>query len=267
MIVVRIIGGLGNQMFQYAYAKNLQQKGYKVIIDISKSKKYKLHGGYQLDKFKIDLETSTKLSNFKSKLGLTKVVKEKSLLFNEQFLNRTKNEYVKGYFQTEKYFTEIRTILLAQFIIKDKLSNSTKAYSEEINLKENSCSLHVRRGDYISNRKTNSIHGTCGLHYYIEAIKLMIEKHDNTHFYVFSDDIPWAKENIKPENVTYIEHTTVPHEDMLLMSLCKHNITANSSFSWWGAWLNKNKNKTVIAPKIWFLEKENEIACESWIKI
>jgi hypothetical protein len=267
MIVVRIIGGLGNQMFQYAYAKSLQQRGSKVKIDISKSKKYKLHGGYHLDKFKIDIENSTKLSNFQSKLGFKRFVKEKNLLFNEKYLNVNKNQYVKGYFQTEKYFTEIRTTLLAQFIIKERLSTSTIAYSREISVHKNSCSLHVRRGDYISNRKTNSIHGTCGLHYYTEAIKLMIEKHNNTHFYIFSDDIPWAKENIKPENVTYIEHTTIAHEDMLLMSLCKHNITANSSFSWWGAWLNKNENKTVIAPKIWFLEKENEIACESWIKI
>lgn len=267
MIVVRIIGGLGNQMFQYAYAKSLQQRGYKVKIDISKSKKYKLHGGYHLDKFKIDIENATPIANFQSKLGLSRLVKEKSLLFDEKFLNLTKNKYVKGYFQTEKYFLDIRTILLAQFVIKENISSSAKTYSKQIKAQENACSLHVRRGDYISDSKTNSIHGTCGLHYYFEALKLMNEKCNNTHFYVFSDDLSWAKENIKPENVTYIEQSTIPHEDMLLMSLCKHNIIANSSFSWWGAWLNKNENKTVIAPKTWFLEKENEVACESWIKL
>ncbi|SDR81377.1 Glycosyl transferase family 11 [Polaribacter sp. KT25b] len=267
MIIVKIIGGLGGQMFQYAYAKNLEQRGYKVKIDISKSKRFKLHGGYQLNKFKIDLKTTTNVSNFQSELGLRKFLKEKSLLFNETFLNIPKNEYVKGRFQTEKYFKEIRAILLEQFVIKEKHSNSTVAFSEEIKSKENSCSLHVRRGDFISDRKTNSIHGTCGLHYYSEAIKLINKKYSNTHFYVFSDDLNWAKQSIKIENVTYIDHEVIPHEDMHLMSLCKHNITANSSFSWWGAWLNTNKDKTVIAPKTWFTESENEVACESWIKL
>lgn len=267
MIIVKIIGGLGSQMFQYAYAKSLQQRGYKVIINIAKSKRYKLHGGYHLNKFKIDLKTTTKVSNLQSELGLRKFLTEKSLLFNEDFLNIPKNEYVKGNFQTEKYFKDIRAILLEQFVIKEKLSTSTIAFSEDIKLKENSCSLHVRRGDFISDRKTNSIHGTCGLHYYTEAIKLINEKHNNTHFYVFSDDLDWAKQSIKIENATYIDHTTIPHEDMHLMSLCKHNITANSSFSWWGAWLNTNENKTVIAPKIWYTENENEVACDSWIKL
>jgi hypothetical protein len=267
MIIVKITGGLGNQMFQYAYAKSLQQRGYKVIINIAKSKRYKLHGGYHLNKFKIDLKTTTKVSNLQSELGLRTFLKEKSLLFNEAYLSIRRNQYVKGYFQTEKYFKDIRAILLDQFVLKEKLSNSTIGYSEDIKLKENSCSLHVRRGDFISNRKTNSIHGTCGLHYYTEAIKLMKEKHNNTHFYVFSDDLEWAKQSIKIENVTYIDHTTIPHEDMLLMSLCKHNITANSSFSWWGAWLNTNENKTVIAPKNWYTKNENEVACDSWIKL
>ncbi|MDP5106948.1 MAG: alpha-1,2-fucosyltransferase [Polaribacter sp.] len=267
MIIVKITGGLGNQMFQYAYAKSLQQRGYKVIINIAKSKKYKLHGGYHLNKFKIDLKTTTKVSNIQSELGLRQFLKEKSLLFNEANLKIPRNRYVKGYFQTEKYFKDIRAILLDQFVLKEKLSDSTIAFSEEINSKENSCSLHVKRGDFILDRKTNSIHGTCGLLYYSEAIKLINEKHKNTHFFVFSDDLNWAKQNIKPENATYIDHKVIPHEDQYLMSLCKHNITANSSFSWWGAWLNTNEHKTVIAPKNWYVHQENEVVCESWIKL
>lgn len=267
MVIVRIVGGLGNQMFQYAYAKSLQQKGYAVKIDISKFRNYKLHGGYQLDKYKIDLETSTPLSNFLSKLGLKKNIKEKSLLFNDKFINISKNEYVKGYFQTEKYFLDIRDVLLHQFVIKQELCESTILYSKEIKQHKNSCSLHIRRGDYVSDKKANSVHGTCDLNYYNEAIKLNTNKFENTHFFVFSDDIVWTKKNLSIENATYIDHKCIPHEDMYLMSLCKNNITANSSFSWWGAWLNEHKNKTVIAPKKWFVSQENEVACENWIKL
>ena len=267
MIIVRIVGGLGNQMFQYAYAKSLQQKGFDVQIDISKFKTYKLHGGYHLDSYNIDLQKAGSLDTFLSLLKLKKNVKEKSLLFDENLLKLKGNEFVKGYFQTEKYFLSIREILLKQFTIKTALSDSTKEYSKEIHQHKNSCSLHIRRGDYITDEKANSVHGTCDLNYYAAAIKLINEKFDTTHFFVFSDDIAWTKENLPLKNATYIDHKTIPHEDMFLMSLCKHNITANSSFSWWGAWLNQYQNKTVIAPKKWFVSQKNEVASKNWIQL
>ena len=126
MIIVRIVGGLGNQMFQYAYAKALEKKGFKVKIDISKFKTYKLHGGYQLDKYLIDLKTSSYFDNLRSKLQLKKNVKEKSLLFDEKLIQLEGNEYVKGYFQTENYFLDIRSILLAQFVLKTPLSTKSQ---------------------------------------------------------------------------------------------------------------------------------------------
>ncbi|MGJ8742959.1 alpha-1,2-fucosyltransferase [Polaribacter sp.] len=267
MIVVRILGGLGNQMFQYAYAKALSKKGYEVQLDISAFKKYKLHGGYQLDKYKINLETANPLAIFLGKIGLKKNLKEKSLLFDKKMTSLKGNEYTKGYFQTEKYFKKIRAILLTEFVLKNELATSTKEISKEILSLENTCSLHIRRGDYVSDKKANSVHGTCDLTYYKKAIETINKKYNNTHFYIFSDDISWTKENLTIENATFIDHKTIPHEDMYLMSLCKNNITANSSFSWWGAWLNNNKNKTVIAPKTWFVEKENEIVAANWIQL
>tara|TARA_R110002126_G_scaffold291763_2_gene457117 strand:+ start:15216 stop:16019 length:804 start_codon:yes stop_codon:yes gene_type:complete len=267
VIIVRIVGGLGNQMFQYAYAKSLEQRGFEVQIDISKFKKYKLHGGYQLDKYKIDLGTSGNFSTLLSKLQLKKNRKEKSLLFDKKFLQLSGNEYVKGYFQTEKYFTNIRHILLNQFVIQQKLSNTTTEYAARIKNDTNSCSVHIRRGDFISDQKANSVHGTCDVNYYKKAIELINTKFKETHFFVFSDDISWTKTNLKIDNAIYINHKTIPHEDLHLMSLCNHNITANSSFSWWAAWLNQYKNKTVIAPKKWFIEKKNEVACENWIQL
>lgn len=267
MIIVRIVGGLGNQMFQYAYAKALQQKGFDVRIDISKFKTYKLHGGYHLDDYSIDLKTSGFIPTFLSLIKIKKNIKEKSLLFDENLLKLSGNEFVKGYFQTEKYFTEIRAILLNQFVIKQELCNSTLSYSKKIKEHLNSCSIHIRRGDFISNQEANSVHGTCDLNYYKKATALINTKYTNTHFFVFSDDIAWTKTNLKIDNVTYVDHKTIPHEDIHLMSLCKNNITANSSFSWWGAWLNKNEDKIIIAPKKWYINKENETVCKNWIQI
>jgi hypothetical protein len=267
MVIVRILGGLGNQMFQYAYAKSLTHKGFKVQIDISRFKSYKLHGGYHLDQFNIDLETSSQLPVLLSKIGLKKSIKEKSLLFDENLLKVDKNAFIKGYFQTEKYFSDIRDILLKQFTIKGELSSSTKAIKNQINSCEVSCSLHIRRGDYISDKKANKVHGTCDIAYYQKAISYISDQHKNVHFFVFSDDIAWVKSNLNIENATFIDHKAIPHEDQYLMSLCKHNITANSSFSWWGAWLNQHQEKIVVAPKQWFVEKENEVACKSWIKL
>ncbi|QTD37470.1 alpha-1,2-fucosyltransferase [Polaribacter batillariae] len=267
MIIVRILGGLGNQMFQYAYAKALEQQGCTVKLDVSAFKKYKLHGGYHLDKYKIDLKYASNFTNLMSKITFFQHKKEKSLLFDASLKSLKGNKYVKGYFQTEKYFSEIRTILLEQFTIIDELSTSTKNYKKQILEANTSCSLHIRRGDYVSDKKANTVHGTCSLDYYEKAIKLIKKEHKEVHFFIFSDDISWTKENLTLENAIYIDHKTIPHEDMYLMSICNHNITANSSFSWWGAWLNTFENKTIIAPKQWFVNKENEIACENWIKI
>ncbi len=267
MIIVRIVGGLGNQMFQYAYAKSLQQKGFDVQIDTSKFKTYKLHGGYQLDKYNIDLKVAGIIPTFLSLVKIKKNVKEKNLLFNENLFNLKGNEFVKGYFQTEKYFKEIREILLEQFQKSRKNTESTDIFSKQILGTTHSCSLHVRRGDYVSNSKNHTIHGVCDLDYYNRAIEFILSKEKQTTFFIFSDDILWAKENLKIENAIFVDHKCTPHEDIYLMSLCKNNITANSSFSWWGAWLNKNKEKIVISPKQWYVSKKTNIICDDWIKL
>lgn len=271
MITVRILGGLGNQMFQYAYAKALEDKGYEVQIDISKLKNYKI-ADYQLDMYHTNIQTSSLLVNILSKTGIIKSLKENSLAFDDDFLHINDNRYIKGYFQSEKYFSSIRDVLLKQFIIKTKLSiNSEKIKNDILKNQKNTCSLHIRRGDYVSNEKTNKIHGACSVEYYNKAIKTM--ERDKTKYFIFSNDIIWAKENIKVQNAFYVENEKdkIPQEDIYLMSLCENNITANSSFSWWGAWLNQNSEKKIICPKVWFADsqknEENEIACESWIQI
>lgn len=267
MVIVRILGGLGNQMFQYAFAKSLQQKGFDVQIDITKFKTYKLHGGYHLDKYNIDLETADNFSVFLAKIGIIKSIKEKGSLFNKNLLNVKGKKYMKGYFQSEKYFKEIREILLEQFQKSGKNDDSTEFFSKQIRETMPNCSLHVRRGDYVNNSKNHTIHGVCDLDYYKRALQLVLSKEKQTTFFIFSDDILWAKENLKIEKAIFVDHKCTPHEDIYLMSLCKNNITANSSFSWWGAWLNKNKEKIVISPKQWYVSKKTNIICDDWIKL
>ena len=286
MVIVKIIGGLGNQMFQYAYAKVLQQKGYEVKIDISAFETYKLHGGYQLDKYNIDLESSTKDENDKfykntffykvlRRFGIDfpRRIKEKSLLFDNRFLEIEDNSYLDGYFQCEKYFKDIREIILKLFTINQDISNYTKEIKNKIQNSQNSCSLHIRRGDFVNSTNIN-IHGACDIEYYKKAMKYLEEKVENINYFIFSDDIEWVKENLAIQNAIYIDskEKRIPHEDIYLMSLCKNNIIANSSFSWWGAWLNKNEKKIVIAPKRWFVDdklesQSKDIVCESWIRI
>lgn len=286
MIIVKIVGGLGNQMFQYAYAKALGKRGYEVKLDISVFETYKLHGGYQLDKYNIDLEVSSKKENMKyysnsllskvlRRVGIetSKAVRERSLLFDESFLNVEDNNYIEGYFQSEKYFKSIRDILLEQLTVKQELSNYTKEIENKIQSSPNSCSIHIRRGDFVNSDNIN-IHGSCDLEYYEKAIEHLEEKIDSINYFVFSDDISWCKENLNLPNAVFVnsKEKRIPQEDMYLMSLCGHNIIANSSFSWWGAWLNQNKEKIVITPKRWFADDELEeqskdIICKNWVRL
>lgn len=286
MIIVKIIGGLGNQMFQYAYAKSLQNKGYDVFIDLSSFDIYKLHGGYQLDKFNIDLKLVDNnilskynivgvFSKIKNKLKIKNknCLVENSLLFDKSFLSPLDGKYIDGYFQSEKYFLEIRDILIKQFRLEEKYLNPiSEKLKDMIVSEQKSCSVHVRRGDYLDS-KNLSIHGICDLDYYKKSIDYIENNASDTKYFIFSDDIEWCKKNLEVKNAIFIENDNcLPHEDMYLMSLCKNNIIANSSFSWWGAWLNQNQDKIVIAPKIWFTDEQmqkqsTDIIPLSWIRL
>ena len=273
-------------MFQYAYAKALKLKGYDVKIDISAFENYQLHGGYQLDLYNIDLRVSTKeenrryehknfFSKFLMKLGLnfSKKIIEKNLLFDKSLLILVNNRYVEGYFQSEKYFKSIRDIIISQFIIKNDLSNYSQSILKLIKANKNTCSIHVRRGDF-TKKSNKTIHGICDLKYYNKAIDQIKNINDETIFFIFSDDIHWCEKNLTFRKGIFINsfEKRIPHEDIYLMSLCNDNIISNSTFGWWGAWLNENKNKKVIAPKRWFsnniLEQQSRmIVCDSWVRL
>ena len=286
--MVKILGGLGNQMFQYAFAYALsKKKGAEIKLDISGFKAYDLRA-YELNLFDISLEIAkieeANRLKYKEENLLQKIVRKvrrKGLLLSDSYYREPhfnfdekvfdlENVYCDGYWQSEKYFKEYRYELLKEFTLKKDLSKQSQVYKNEI-VKTESVSLHIRRGDYVTNEHTNSVHGTCSLAYYREAILLMKSKLSNPSFYIFSDDLQWARKNFNfIENITIIElDKEIPdHEEMMLMSLCKHNIIANSSFSWWGAWLNQNPNKMVIAPFKWFNDTSkdtSDLIPEIWI--
>jgi len=264
MRVIKIKGGLGNQMFQYAYGRNLELSGKKVIFDISffegrKSVKDTARN-FKLAKFNI--QTKAKFGNFFT---------AKNLLIN--YLKKIKRRlgfFVDEYYQNEKYFINIADEIKNEFTLKNDFSDKAKEYLQILE-GGNSASLHIRRGDYVANKKANAYHGVCDLNYYYEAIKIIKEKIPNPIFFVFSDDISWAKENLVGEKFIFVSSPEIEDvEEMMLMSKCKHNIIANSSFSWWGAWLNSNSEKIVIAPKKWFNDKKAEqinIAPANWLRI
>lgn len=175
-----------------------------------------------------------------------------------------------GYWQTEEYFKHIRPLILKTFRFNpEKLSKLSTACYHKIQ-EECSVSVHIRRGDYLFENNKQRFYGICDLNYYKRAILLMQEKVHYSRFYVFSDDIEWAKENIQISNAVFIDWNVGKDawQDMFLMSQCKHNIIANSTFSWWGAWLNTNPDKLVISPSHFMnTNKKSDIIPAGWLTI
>lgn len=287
MIIVRVTGGLGNQMFQYAMYKSLEKKGKLVKLD-SKSfyETKKEHNGYELERIfdikpnkptkedleKFDENNISTLLKIKRKLfGDKKFVYDtKEYVFNKD-VYKLKNSYLNGYWQSIKYFEGIENDIKKDFRFKNQLDNKNLEILNEIE-NSNSISIHIRRGDYMSPENYNMYGCIATPTYYKKAIKVIEEKVENPTFFVFSNDMDWVKKNIQINSrVFYIDINSGngSYKDMQLMSNCKHNIIANSSFSWWGAWLNENKNKIVIAPKKWINREDVdsnkiELFCEGW---
>ena len=277
-IVVNVIGGLGNQMFQYAFAYSLSRKLNRSFeLDTSDFETYwhphksnSIWAPYQLDIFQIERELTShniqlrKINLLNKAIRKLKFIKRKFLKkgyyqeshhnFDKNVFNIQRDVYFVGYWQSERYFKEYREELLKKFTLKAPIHMQTQKYKKMISSR-NSASLHIRRGDYVSDVNTNNFHGVCSLEYYQKAVEYIIQVSDKTCFYIFSDDLDWAKKNLGfIENKIFVESdgSMLNYEEMYLMSLCNHNIIANSSFSWWGAWLNQNNKKVVIAPKKWF---------------
>ena len=294
-IIVRVVGGLGNQLFQYAFARSLSARlGTDFKLDINSfSTFYKLHK-YSLQYFNIKenlardgdffgfvwLRKQNRLFNaFYRHLRLKRKIMpfyypEHTFHFNPEAFQAKDGTYFDGHWNTEKYFKNIRAELLKELTLKEPLSPYSQGIFEKIK-NSRAVSIHVRRGDYVANSATNEIWGTCSMEYYKKAIDQIVKREPKPHFFIFSDDYDWAIENFKslPYPVTCISNTAEKnYEDLTLMSHCRHNIIANSTFSWWAAWLNNNPDKIVVGPERWFNTKKastdtRDVISETWIKL
>lgn len=291
MDIIRFKGGLGNQMFQYAFIAALKSKGREVKASLGGYKESSIREFSLCSVFSnISLEyvSENEFNIIDTKWKKIKQNEEKKKEFCEDYKNRffwvedvinepavyhsnvflTTNCTFVGYWQSEKYFKDIRGQLLEDF----KFTRVTFELEEFADWLANNkyTSVHIRRGDYLLN--PNVYMGVCTWEYYLNAIKYIRQKQPKNKFIIFSDDMEWTKENIHiPEAVYYDKNMFGNYQDwydMYLMSRCQNNIIANSTFSWWGAWLNQNQNRVVIAPKKWHKNNDTpDIWCEGWIKL
>jgi hypothetical protein len=290
MIIVKINGGLGNQLFQYALGRAIAyHKNTSLKLDINSFETYNLHR-YALKNLNIEEKIATKeeirLMVRPNRMGFLRLkllkilnqyynqsyVKEVDFNFDQNIFKVSSKVYLDGYWQSEKYFKSVESIIRDEFVVVSPQEGLNRELADLIKSCE-SVSIHIRRGDYVSNPHTNKMHGTCDMDYYLRSIEKLAETVKNPHFFVFSDDIEWARSNLLlPSPITFVENNGAEknYEDLRLMAQCKHNIIANSSFSWWGAWLNKNPDKIVFAPKKWFNDPSmiaDDLIPDSWIKL
>lgn len=293
MIIINLKGGLGNQIFQYACGRALAfRNNDNIKLDITgygESNGIDTMRKYSLSPFNIkaDIASGQEIKKLKYPYGIiskgmrffrAKILRQFETGLNPKILNHTGSIFLDGFFQTEKYFIDKEKEIRSDLSLKSPLSTKSQQISDLIKNSPISISLHVRRGDYVNDAKTNQNHGTCNAEYYSKALEYINSKIDlnnninNVKIFVFSDDINWVKENMPlPYPSVYVSSPEIPdYEELILMSKCKHNIIANSSFSWWGAWLNENQNKIVVAPSRWVLknpENFKDIIPESWYRI
>jgi hypothetical protein len=295
MIFIRLKGGLGNQLFQYALGRKIallhnttlkldttwftipssdtprtyRLNNYNIIGTVASAEEIQQieqgrpkERGYLL----------TKISDLLIPMSRRTYVRERMYTFDKKILKVPDNIYLDGHWSTERYFKDIEDILLKEITLREEPDAINIKIAEQIQAGP-SVSLHVRRGDYVSNPTTQQFHGCCSIDYYNRAISLIEEKVDDPSFFIFSDDLPWAKENLEiPGEKIFVAHNGPEREcfDLWLMSLCQHHIVANSSFSWWGAWLGQDAEKIVIAPRRWALSESfdtSDITPDSWITV
>lgn len=288
MVVVRLDGGLGNQMFQYACARRLAHvRSVDLKLDISPFAQGSLRS-FALDGFRIAAITSSdgevRIFRLKARLGtilhkrtkrrfgLPIIVRNHSLEFDATIRHLDGNVYLDGYWQSEKYFSDIADLLRSDFRLAQPLPPSEADLLKAI-CSTNSVAVHVRRGDYVSNPAVAAKHGLCSDDYYRNAVRLMRSHVPDAHLFVFSDEPDWVRRNMEfegPYTIVQSSGAASHHHDLTLMSSCRHQIIANSSFSWWGAWLNVNPEKIVVSPSSWFREEghdSGDLVPEPWLRV
>lgn len=271
MIIVNLTGGLGNQMFQYAFGKTIAMRHNTNLKLHFTNALFNTQRSYELDIFNISASLATRKDLQKLGVMQNRVINRLLYLFDERYkiqfnkhivtqrypydynlsyLSVKNDSYIQGNWTDERYFKEIENIIRKEFTAKKRLDGINQKILKQIQ-SSTSVSIHVRRTDYITNK--GGLLKFIGLDYYVKSIKKIKSVVSDPVFFVFSDDIPWCKENLSQllNTAHFIDHNKGrdAYKDILLMSSCKHNIIANSTFSWWGGWMNENKNKICITPR------------------
>lgn len=282
------MGGLGNQMFQYAMGRSFAIQNSqelqldRTFLDDKSPREHFTFRNYELGMFNIKASfvTNKELEYCHNKAPLQRFLPflKRYETFNEHMSqipskdqNSYKNVYLNGYWQNDFFFSSVENQIREDFKFTSEPSAINKEFIPLVERK-NSISLHIRRGDYSNVAEIKNVHGLLPLNYYEKSVEYISKQIGNPHFFIFSDDIEWAKYNLDfVTNATFIGHNVGNNsfEDLRLMSLCHHNIIANSTFSWWGAWLNSNPTKIIVAPEKWFNDptiSSIEILPQCWIK-
>lgn len=275
MIISKLKGGLGNQLFQYAIGRRFAidgQTDLKIDIGFFDHQSNATQRDFKLQAFRIDASIATEQdkeavlgrSFFQPvkrrlwKMGIDifhwNYLRETTYGYHSEVFKFKGSVYLDGYWQCPLYFESIRTQLLQEISIKNNLQTNDFIQKVEEMKDKNSIAVHIRRGDYVTNPIVNHQFGVCPIDYFKRAIHFFRQEVLNAEFYVFSDDIEWCKANFKAENDIQFVSGFADYEDLALISSCKHQIISNSTFSWWGAWLNQNFSKIVIAPKVWYID-------------
>jgi len=291
MYVIRLTGGLGNQLFQYALGRRLSLlNDVPLKLDISAYAEDRQRT-YDLKHFNIceNFASPTEVADMIGGTRLMRLMRRtldrfqpyyrrvyvhhtQTFCFDPNMFRVRKHVYLYGTWQSEKYFTDIAEEIREDLSVKTPPDEANTVMARTIhNL--TAVSVHVRRGDYVTNPTTHKHHGVCPPEYYQAAIARIAQSISQIHLFVFSDDPAWAKDNLHFDYpATYLEHNgpDKSYEDLRLLSLCQHHVIANSSFSWWGAWLCTNPHKIVVAPQTWFsgfTGDTRDLVPETWIRL
>lgn len=298
-VITRLIGGLGNQLFQYAVGRAVAARtGATSLMDASGFANYDLRR-YELDGFNIrsQLASDAQLASVGVAAGQTPslferlkrrfiphaaaalplqepVLREASFTYDARVEQVRAPVYLDGYWQSERYFAHMRNELLQELTLKRDWDAANQEMHARIkDAGPGAVSLHVRRGDYVTNAHTASYHGVCSLDYYRAGVAYIAERVAAPHFFLFSDDPEWVRENLQtgfPTTIVDVNSADHGIYDMMLMKSCSHHVIANSSFSWWGAWLNPSPEKIVIAPQQWFKEADKDtgdLIPSNWVRL
>jgi Glycosyl transferase family 11 len=287
MILVRLSGGLGNQLFQYATGRGLAARHRtELVLDTSwygkqfwqtTSRPYDLYRYPVRARFMTAREarwSGVYTHALLKRLSLPRkwlLYRERRFGFDPEVLRLPDQVFLDGYWQCPRYFDNIATE------IRDEATPTVAMDDQDKRIADlagdgDSIAVHVRRGDYVTLRSAARAHGTCSLAYYRGAIDVVTAQLASPRFFVFSDDPHWTRANLRIDApVTYVTHNSpdLAFQDLRLMSLCRHQIIANSSLSWWGAWLNPYAAKIVVAPRTWLLttQETTDLIPEGWIRI